>query len=278
MRFVLDHLEANNDNPWYYTEDAHPPPFHAYETLKVSGKSVSATPMILFEENGKQQVMHDSTNIIKKFMPQLYPKEIQDEVEQVERDLGQRLGATLRCFSNYHLLSDPKRYHETLVKMCADPNKVAKIESFFYDAFLERGLADGMRTNMGINKELSDASAVTVRTVFMEWSKRLEETGGEYLLDTKEKSFGFTAADLTLAALAFPLFQPPQVRDWCFNHEPVPDALKDMRNELIATKAGQHVLKIYKQHRIPDGGGGDEDFVTMKYADRSKWFWASRKN
>jgi hypothetical protein len=131
-----------------------------------------------------------------------------------------------------------------------------------------------MVENMNITKELNDASEVAVRQVFVEWSQHLEETGGEYLLDTKDKSFGFTAADLTLAALAYPLLHPPELCDWCVSDERLlPAALTELKKELLPTKAGQHVLKIYKQHRIPAG----DKVVSMKYADRSKSFWASRK-
>lgn len=266
-RFVLDHVEANPDSPYYYTEDAHPPAFHAYETLKVTENTISATPMIVFEEDGQQQIIYDSSHILQKFLPELYPTEIQSQVEDVEADLGKRLGATVRCFSYYHLLANVKDNHDLLVQICADPNKVAKIESVVFDKFLEKGLADGMMKSMGIDKESSDASEASIRQVFAEWSNQLENNGGKYLLDTKdEKSYGFTAADLTFAALAYPLLQPPEMKEWLVSNEKLPLVLQNMTKELQATKAGQHALKIYRENRLPDGS----KFVTMKYADRSK--------
>jgi glutathione S-transferase len=265
-RFVLDLLEARDDNPYYYTEDAHPPAFHAYETLKASDNQGSRTPMVIFQEDGEKKIIYDSGRINQYFMPELYPPEIKEEVERVEADLGQRLGATLRCFSYYHFLTNLADYHSTIVKMCADPKKVAKIESDVFDKFLDKGLAAGMVKALGVSKEASLASAEAIRAVFAEWSKRLDETGGEYLLDTKTASYGFTAADLAFAALASPLIFPPERKDWQIPLEDLPPGLRDMHHELAATTAGQHVLKIYAKHRLPKG----ETVVAMKYADRSK--------
>ena len=267
-RFVLDHVEAKADNPYYYTEDAHPPAFHAYETLKVTKEDVSITPMIIFEENGEQKIISQSTQILKTFMPELYPEEIRSQVEQVEAEFGSRLGATLRCAAYYHLLSkeNVKKNHDAIVEICADPKKVAKIESTVFDKFLEKGLAVGIKKAIGVHEDSYHASMKALREVFAEWSERLEASGGEYLLDTKEISYGFTAADLTLAALAFPLVRPPEMEDWLVSTDKLPSEWNEISRELSATTLGKHALKVYEKHRI----AGNEKRVTMKYADRSK--------
>ena len=268
-RFVLDLLEARDDNPYYYTEDGHPPAFHAYETLKASQGQVSMTPMVIFQDEttGNTQMLHGSDTVNRHFMPELYPSEIRNEVERVEADLGRRLGATIRCFCYYHLLTKPSEYHQAIVTLCADPHRVAPIESLVFDQFLERGMADGMLKALGVHRDASEASETAIRQVFAEWSLRLEETGGAYLLDSSKKtSYGFTAADLTFAALASPLIRPPELKNWQFPLEDAPPLLRKLSKEMAATTAGQHVLKIYAKHRLPNG----EPYVMMKSADRSK--------
>lgn len=270
VRFALDHVEAKGDNPYYYTEDAHPPAFQAYETLKVSAQEASITPMIVLQEenDGEQKVIYESTRILQQFMPELYPEEIRSRIEEVEADLGRRLGATVRCIAYYHLLSKSNvhKYHDTTVQLCADPNKVAKIESIVFDKFLEKGLAVGMKKALGIHTESYLASMEALREVFAELSEHLDQSGGEYLLDTDEKSYGFTAADLTLAALAYPLVRPPEMKNWLVSMDKLPPELNELTKELQATTLGQHVLKVYRKHRVPN----NEEFVIMKHADRSK--------
>lgn len=272
-RFALDLLEAKKDNPYYYTEDAHPPGLQAYETLKASDNTVSRTPMVLFRnvEGDNMTILYDSDVVNKYFMPELYPPDIEVKIQEIESDLGKRVGATSRCFAYYHLLTNMPKYHEGIVALCADPKKVAKIESKVFDKFLEKGLGKGILKGLGITKESSEASAKALREIFAEMSKRLEENGGEYLLDTKTKSYGFTAADLTLAALASPLIRVPELKNWQIPEGDLPPELINMGNELKTTKAGQHVLKIYAKHRLPKG----QQFVEMKYADRSKVHFSS---
>ena len=266
-RFVLDLAEADENSPYYYTEDAHPPGFQAYETLKASNHEASMTPMAVYEENGESKLIYESARILKHFMPELYPKEIQSQVEEVEADLGKRFGAPLRCFAYYYLLSDAKKNHKTLLKMCADPAKVATIESTVFDKFLEKGLAAGIKRSLGVDQASFEASVKELRELFAEWSGRLEDSGGEYLLDTKQKTYGFTAADLTFAALAYPLLRPAELAAWLVEMEELPPEINAMTRELRATKAGQHALKIYAKHRLRDGS----KFVSMKYMDRTKY-------
>jgi hypothetical protein len=66
----------------------------------------------------------------------------------------------------------------------------------------------------------------------------------------KGRSYGFSAADLTLAALAAPLLQPN-----CYNAtfgvstDRLPPDLQSLQAELRKTVAGQHAMKMYEKHR-----------------------------
>jgi glutathione S-transferase len=276
VRWALDHVEARDESPYYYTEDGHPPGFHAYETLKATKEEASITPMIVVEEHGKREVLYDSVQILKRLMPELYPQEIQAQVEEMEADLGKRVGAAVRCFAYYNFLTqqvDNKKYHDTFVSFVADERKVARIEHVIFDRFLDKGLGKGILEALQINADTAVASLQAIRSVFSELSRKLEESGGEYILDssTNNKSYGFTAADLTLAALAYPLLRPPEMHFWLADMEDIPDEINSLTKELVATKAGQHVLKMYKEHRIATKDSGDG--VLMKQANRNKYPW-----
>jgi glutathione S-transferase len=275
VRWVMDLVERDESNPYYYTEDAHPPGLHAYEPLKASNNVASITPMVVFQDKdaegdgGKATVMWESTAIMKKFMPSLYPVEVASEIEATEADFARRLGSPLRCVAYHHLLK--KEHYATVQKLSADPEKVAQIESTFFEKFLPRGLASGMRKSLKINDEFAEASTKELRAVFADVSSKLEASGGPYLMDQKgKKSYGFTAADLTFAALAYPFLRPPEMKHWLLAEEDVPVEIDSLSQELAATRAGAHVLKIYREHRPVDKESG---VAVMKYADRNRTFF-----
>ena len=221
-------------------------------------------------EDEKKQVLYDSSVILKTFAPELYPEPIKSQVEEMEANLGSRLGPALRCHAYFHYLTNLNKFHQSFVKLVADERKVAKIENIVTDKFLDKGLSDGILEALSITEEAAEASAQTMRDVFAEASKQLEESGREYLLDTKTESFGFTAADLTLAALSYPYIKPKEMNFWVSDPADTPDQVNELADELRATPAGQHVLKIYEKHRIV---GTDDGEVTMKHAKRDKYPW-----
>ena len=258
VRWVLDMLEADETSPVYFTEDAHPPAFVAFETVALSGDTTSQTPMIVYQnDKGEVIVKTKSEEILREFLPSLYPKEIENEIRAMEVDLGVRLGAALRCFCYHHLIDLP-RYHKVLVKVSA--GSTSWIEETLFDKMLDKGIDAGMRKAMVINEETAKTSEIILRMVFSELSQLLE--GKDYLMDIPSKSFGFTAADLTLAALAYPLLRPPEMDSFLANMEELPPQLNEMTTELLATKAGEHILKIYSRHR--------GNIVSLKKGRRNK--------
>ena len=88
-------------------------------------------------------------------------------------------------------------------------------------------------------------------------------------MDTREKSYGFTAADLSFAALASPLIRPPELANFAVPDKELPPRLLEFADEMRATVAGQHVLKIYAKHRLTDG----ESVVTVKGVNRDRIPW-----
>jgi glutathione S-transferase len=275
VRWMLDMLENDASSPYYYDEDAHAPAFHAQFTLQASHNAASATPMIVFQDEqqqtGKEVVMYKSDAILRCFMPSLYPKEIEQQVFDMETHLGQTLGSAVRCFSYYQCLSDLPSYGAALCSACASKDKVSTVESILFKAMLDKGIDKGMMKSIQINQETAAASEKAIRSIFAELSARLED-GREYLLDgdTKKKSHGFTAADLTLAALAYPLVCPPEMSSWTFDKDQSPPALVGLSQEMAQTKAGLHVLKMYQKHRPVNPINGK---VMIKGAKRDKYPW-----
>jgi glutathione S-transferase len=274
VRWVLDLLEQDDASPYYYTEDGHPPGLHSYEPLKASKEQASITPMVVLPKNfdsSEDNVLWESSKIMAKLMPhQLYPLEIADQVRSIEASLGKRLGPALRCHAYYHLLGDLEKYQGAAEAIVADPRKMSTIEATLWSKFLPNGLAKGIRTALGMNEAISKASVKEMRAVFGELSIKLQENGGKYLMDdTKDKSYGFTAADLTLAALSYPYLRPPEMEFWLCDEQILPPEIKALGDELRATTAGQHVLRVYKQHRPTNQDGK----AVMKYANQNRTFW-----
>jgi glutathione S-transferase len=271
VRWVLDMLEQDDSTPYYYTEDAHPPGLHSYEPLRASKEQASITPMVIICENASQDqtILWESSNIVSKLMPSLYPPSIADQVRKAETDLGTRFGPALRCHAYFHLLGDLDKYQKYVEAIAADPRKMSTIEATLWGKFLPKGLAKGIWKALNINEKTVLASVNEMRAVFQELSTQLEKNGGKYLMDTQDKSYGFTAADLTLAALSYPYIRPPEMEFWLGDENDLPSEVKALGDELRATKAGQHALKIYKEHRPTKLDG----VAMMKYADGNRTFW-----
>ena len=330
IRWILDILQASDDSPYYYTESAHPPGFHAYATLEASNYKASATPMIVYNEEEKEEEedvddgsktnnkasknkltwMTKSDLICQKFMPELYPPEIESQIKEMELDFNKRISTAGRCFIYYHTMNNLDKYKDTMVFTCANSNVnrygggntnggsssssgVARVESKLFDKMLDKGLGKGILKGVKVTKEGTDASIIAIKQVFDEISTILESNGGEYIMDdaaTKGTKYGFTAADLTFAASSAMLILPPELiniyggssiddDDTTTNgmERRRPPEYVELREQLLQTTAGQHVLKIYKQHRCV-GDDALHNIVTIKTAERNKYPWQFDNN
>jgi hypothetical protein len=288
-RWALDLCESKSDNPYYYTEDAHPPALHAFATMPVSNDTSSATPMVIYKEEKEDgttsipRVLVKSDAILKQFLPELYPPAIADQVQAMESDFGIRVGTAGRTIAYHMALSNLDRYKSTLINWSANPVYTSKVENILFDKMLDKGLAKGLRRGVRVTQEGSDASVIAVRECFAEISAKLEASGGEYILDTPTQSYGFTAADLTFAANAALILCPPELENlYGRGEEEVGEdtdtmeehVLLQLRKELLPTRAGQHVLTMYQKHRLSreerDKGNGK---VCFKTVDRNKYPW-----
>ena len=292
-RWALDIAESDIHNPFYYTEDAHPPIFAGISTLKVSNGHASMTPMVVYntKNNLNQEydddddddddqtlnkvLIYDSSNILQHFTPNLYPPTKRNEILQLESYLGLHLGATVRVLIYHHMLQ--RQHYDELTKMITVHS--SWIESFLWGKLLDKGLSKGMRKAMKINDESAKYSLDVVRKIFHDMSEKLKArkdvinttSKNAYLMDTDNESFGFTAADLTFAALAGPLILPPEMASFMnIKDHQLPQALASLKNELQSTLAGQHVLEMYRKHRLLDNTSKVKGIVVPKIVGRNK--------
>ena len=200
----------------------------------------------------------------------LYPNDIKDDIQQLEIDIGKRISTAGRCFVYYHTLNNLDKYKDTIVNTCAKKECMSNVEHVLFNKMIDKGLGKGILQGVHVTKDTYNASCIAIRNIFHELSTKLEKSksnGGEYLMDTSTKKYGFTIADLTFAASSAMLLLPPETKSIYgdINSNIYPPEYIQLRNELLQTTAGKHVLNIYKKHR-----GG---VVAMKIVNRNKYPW-----
>mmetsp|Transcript_16316 Transcript_16316/g.23914 ORF Transcript_16316/g.23914 Transcript_16316/m.23914 type:complete len:173 (+) Transcript_16316:885-1403(+) len=121
-----------------------------------------------------------------------------------------------------------------------------------FKIMIGRGVSEGMRKLMNVNDESAEVSLNEIRSVFDLVSDKLSD-GREYIFDEKENKAGFTAADLSFAALVGPLLAPKEMLALNMDRNLMPPKLLSVSDELRSTRAGQHALTMYHKHRFGTG-------------------------
>lgn len=268
IRWALDLLEASPTSPTFYTEDAHPPAFAAISTVPASGGEASRSPMIVMDSllpDVSQTVVYDSSDILQAIYPGLYPAKFHDEIVNFEKEMGKKLGPTVRVLV-YHEILQPE-FHSLASDICG--YHTSFVEDQLFRRLLPRGLAKGMRKLMDINNDTSRLSLTAVKEVFSEVSNRLEGGKKQYLFGHDS----ITAADLAFAALSYPLLRPVEMGAMLggskYPDTAWPQRLNDIRDELRATPAGQHVLKMYSLHRFGVGQAPKRNTTKLLVSPKS---------
>jgi glutathione S-transferase len=178
-----------------YEEDAHAPLFHARVTMKATQGKSRTTPILI---DGARTIT-DSTEILQHLADHhgatwLYPS---PDVLAFEESLDKHFGPAVRCLGYYHML--PLRGPTMQMFRSHTPRWESAALGVIFP--VARAL---MRKGLRIN----DKGA--------EWSRRAiaqtTEQVNAMLADGRPYLFGdhFSAADLTFAALASPMIQPPE--------------------------------------------------------------------
>lgn len=106
---------------------------------------------------------------------------------------------------------------------------------------LRKALAKGLNLAGGTN----EARLQAVREVFQHVDNLLSD-GRKYLVGNK-----LTLADISFASVAAPLILPDQCGSVITKINQIPDELRKVILELRATDAGQFVLRLYQEDRLP---------------------------
>ena len=244
VRWVLDMLEADQTSPIYYTEDSHPPALHAFRVVPITDAASSRTPVLIAPDGNHQS---QSSSIIRKLYPSLYPEEIAEEIKAFEIEVGNRIGSTMRSIIYYYLLCNEKKYYKTMVELSS--NGTSAIEGLLFDKMLDKGIDKALIETLTVSEEATEKSIKEINDMLSEISERLERNGGEYIFDSPDKKYGFTAADLAFAAVANPMIRAPQMIDFVGQEEQYPTAFVHLCHQWQQTKAGQHCLAMYNKHR-----------------------------
>jgi glutathione S-transferase len=168
----------------------------------------------------------------------LYPADAdaRREIEDVVARLDETLGLQVRLWFYCWAVADPRRFDDWVSLGLGRPQRLlVRVLSRRMAILIADILSITERTGDEA-RELIDAELDTVSATLADGRRYI---GGD----------GFSAADLTFAALTGPLLYPPGYGGARFSLPPVPDELAPQINAWRTTPAGQLALRVYRDHR-----------------------------
>lgn len=227
-RWALDYLKVP------FRELAHMPPFHRGATKKYGGTSVP----VLVTDTG---VATDSTDILR-YLDRLYPEklyptdpELQLQSLELENLFNLTLGVHTRRWGYSYILTPKLLYPRWTLG-------VPFWEKLLFPVIFPK-VGSIVRESFDITETSAAESYQEITRVFDRVSQTLAD-GRKYLLGDR-----FSAIDITFAALAAPILQPPEHHTPPPPLELLPDRMQiDIRN-CQATPAGEFGLRLYRDNR-----------------------------
>lgn len=227
VRWALKKLQIT------YVEEPHTPPFHRFATTRVGGKS---TPVLITETN----TFTDSTDILRYLdtiapsHAKLYPHDInlRREVEKLEDLFNQNLGPATRRWAYFYLINDYKE----IQRLCQGVPFIERILFPVFFPFMRKLL----QKTFNITPETSVKAYQEIQSIFATVSELLAD-GRTYLVGDN-----FSAADITFAALAAPVLQPPEHPIKRRNLQELPPKMLAEINAFRETPAGNFALRLYR--------------------------------
>ena len=220
-----------------YREEPHLPLLHRLHTARIGCRSVP----VLVTESG---VLPDSQSIVRWAAEEsanaqtLYPPEenLRAQVLETERYLDRELGPHVRRWAYSYLLREPRLLRPCFARGTSQIERLAApILVFAVRPVISRAY--------NVSEASGRASLARVEAALTQVARWLAD-GRRYLLgDT------FTAADLTLASLAAPVFCAPQYGGAMPRFEFLPEAMRADIERLRVTRAGDFVLQLYGRER-----------------------------
>ncbi len=218
-----------------------PPGLHMLVALWLTRGAQKTFPLL--ELDGR--VIGDSTAIVAA-LEQRYPDpplysadpEQRRRALELEEFFDEELGPHMRLLAFHELIKEPELFAEVAANSVPAPLRKAKgLTGAYARAFTS--------LRFGAN---SDAAATAARAKIIAAMDRLDAelaaNGGEYLAGD-----GFSVADLTAAALFYPLVRPaegPLPAD-----SPTPPALERFREGLSDRRGYLWVKEMFRRHRAP---------------------------
>jgi len=180
----------------------------------------------------------------------LYPDEHREEIEAVSKRCHDELGTAVRVMCYNCVL--PSWW--TMARIAF--HNVGFLQALLF-VLLFPLVRFGIRKGLHVNEQRAARMQDRVRAIFVDMEARLAANAAAYKTD-KPYLCGptFTAADLTfasLASLAVGITHAEGYGAWMPQRDEVPPALRRLIDEMRATKAGQHVLRMYREHRPKPG-------------------------
>ena len=233
-RWALDRLAVP------YDEEPHLPVFHWTASFRSGGRRT--VPVLISDE----RVLPDSTDILLYLderapeRAKLYPEEPGERrrCTELEDLFDRRLGPATRRLAYYHLLPSRELTLEMLRGPRSGPSWERRVAGPAYpvlSALLRRGLR--------IDRAGAERSRQVIDEMFEDVGARLRG-GRPYLLGDR-----FSAADLTFAALAAPVVQPPEYGFELPALERSPREAADLVRRQRHTEAGRFALRLYETER-----------------------------
>lgn len=224
-----------------FTEEAHLPLLHRRHTTRAGGGS---TPLLSVPgaAGSPARVLTDSTEILRYADEAgtrgatLFPA---DDAETVawEARFDEVLGPHARRLGYFELFKDDRPLRRLVRRAPVSAlEKAIGISTLpLFKLLLRRGLK--------ITPAGAARSAVRVRELFDAVGARLAD-GRPYLTGDR-----FTAADLTLAALAAPVLVPPAYERFLVPLAELPASFRAVVDGWRATPAGAFALRVYERER-----------------------------
>jgi glutathione S-transferase len=219
-----------------YREDGYIPGAHMLPMRLAGGKTV---PLLVTRD----KTYTDSTDILtfldsvapadRKLYP-LDPK-ARAEVEAFERICSQELGVATRLNAYFHGLADIPR----LVKRVAP--SLSGLQRVTMRAVMPL-LGKLIRKKYRVSEKSAERAREIAANVFAMAGERLEKM--PYLGGDR-----FGAADITFASLAALALAPPGHPSFDPDDATLAPEVRALVDEYRATRAGAHVMKLYREHR-----------------------------
>lgn len=230
----------------YYVEHPRSILTHMVSSLWHTSGFSSSTPVYITRDKhvlkNSSDIMHYvSDELCKLGKPTLYPNV---EVEKMENYFDEHLGVHVRRYGYWLMFQTEELQNE--LHNCWLRNTVG-LERWIQQHFV--GPIQALATEgMKIHQQPSLISKQHIDEVFDTVNKKLEAHGGLYLFNTNYP----TAADITFAALAYPMIFPSECDDLIIPYDS--NVMSHELYEQVKTyreqPAGKFVLRMYEQHRL----------------------------